>query len=294
MQRPIFVISDLHLGDGGHRDNFSTRGREQELERFLDYVVDQEGELLILGDLFEFWQMNLSKIIVKRRSLLDRLHEMGAVYVLGNHDADLSAFVGTDVLSPAFFRHMSGPIERVVGGKRFRFMHGHEVDGVNSDDAPTYGRAFCILAGIFEDGNGSPMVVNSDKCLEDELEESALSLREWAKSLFTRLRDGCLRCACKMLGRPEMYISVGNLTPAQNPSLARELLAAYKAEAAKGYDVLIVGHTHQAGRIGSWYFNSGTWARTVNSFVKIEPSGETNVFNWIDGRAEPNGNVFAC
>ena len=112
---PIFVISDLHMGDGGARDNFPLNDREKELDSFLDYVAGQQGELIVLGDLFEFWQMNLSKIVMKHLPLLDRLAAMNATYVVGNHDADLDGFVGTGFLSHPLFQRMCGPFERQIG-----------------------------------------------------------------------------------------------------------------------------------------------------------------------------------
>jgi UDP-2,3-diacylglucosamine pyrophosphatase LpxH len=123
--RPIFVISDLHMGDGGARDSFAIGSRENQLNLFLDHVARQQGELVVLGDLFEFWQTSVSKAITRHESLLDRLASLGATYVLGNHDADLAAFIGTRVLAHPFFQSMTLPIERVIGGKRFKFMHGH-------------------------------------------------------------------------------------------------------------------------------------------------------------------------
>jgi len=103
----IFVISDLHMGDGGARDNFAVGDRERQLSLFLDYVAKEQGELVVLGDLFEFWQMNPSGTITKHLPLLDRLAKMKAVYVVGNHDADLVHFVGTGCLPHPVFRHMS-------------------------------------------------------------------------------------------------------------------------------------------------------------------------------------------
>ena len=58
--RPVVVISDLHLGDRGPRDSFAVGDREKQLTLFLDFVDQQQGELVVLGDLFEFWQMNVS------------------------------------------------------------------------------------------------------------------------------------------------------------------------------------------------------------------------------------------
>ena len=168
--RPIFVISDLHMGDGGPRDNFAWGDREKQLGLFLDYVAQQQGELIVLGDLFEFWQMNLSKIITLHKPLMDRLAAMDATYVIGNHDADFDHFIGTGFLSHPLFEKMSRPFEREIGGKRFKFMHGHEVDPFNSGDTPGKGRVFCILAGMREDENKSPVLPNGE-FVEDHLEE---------------------------------------------------------------------------------------------------------------------------
>jgi UDP-2,3-diacylglucosamine pyrophosphatase LpxH len=50
--RDIFVISDLHLGDGGARDNFEMGKKTPQLRAFLDHVGSEGGELFVLGDLF--------------------------------------------------------------------------------------------------------------------------------------------------------------------------------------------------------------------------------------------------
>ncbi|MGA3015437.1 MAG: metallophosphoesterase, partial [Bacteroidales bacterium] len=168
--RPIFVISDLHMGDGGPRDNFALGDREKQLGLFLDYVTQERGELIVLGDLFEFWQMNPSKIVTKHKLLLDRLAAMNAIYVVGNHDVDFDHFIGTGFLSHPLFKKMSRPFEREIGGKRFKFMHGHEVDSFNLGDTPGKGRVCCILAGMGEDKNGSPVLPNGE-FVEDHLEE---------------------------------------------------------------------------------------------------------------------------
>jgi len=281
---PIFVISDLHMGDGGARDNFPLNNREKELGSFLDYVASQQGELIVLGDLFEFWQMNLSKIVMRRMPLLDRLAAMKATYVVGNHDADLEGFVGTRFLSHPLFQRMSGPFERQIGGKRFKFMHGHEVDPFNKGDEPGKGRIFCIVAGQFEDRNKSPVYPNGHY-VEDDLEK----IGEGLLGPWTVLASKIGRL-CRLGG---MGMAAEHLTPAQSPDRAKQMLAMYYDDMEdSGYHVLIAGHTHQPGRISDWYFNSGTWARKTNSFVQISPNGDAAVCNWVDGRAVPNDTVL--
>jgi len=279
--RDIFVISDLHIGDGGPRDNFSCKGsdRPQQFMAFLEYVEREKGELIIAGDLLEFWQSSLSKVIVQNLPLLDRLASRNATYVLGNHDADLLHFVGRDLLTHPLLKSITGPITRTIGGKTFRFMHGHEVDPFNAGDTPNWGRMMAIFAGICEDKVGSPMLG------KDPLE-----------SLLTRVGEWLLKKAANAYAAAKGAVTKstkGELTPAQNPDRAAAMLGMYAADRqAGGYDVLVVGHTHQPGRIGDWYFNTGSWATTDNNFVRIGPSGNVQVFNWIDGESRINGTVL--
>lgn len=74
-ENDIFVISDLHLGDHSKRDNFFVKGKDQDgkeidrsklLTEFLDMVEENKGQLVILGDLFEFWQANVGEVIEKK------------------------------------------------------------------------------------------------------------------------------------------------------------------------------------------------------------------------------------
>ena len=293
----IFVISDLHMGDGGARDNFPLNNREKELSSFLDYVASQQGELVVLGDLFEFWQMNLSKIVMKHLPLLDRLAAMNVTYVLGNHDADLDGFVGTGFLSHPLFQRMFGPFERQIGGKRFMFMHGHEVDPVNRGDEPDLGTLCCIFAGMQEDKNGSPVLPDGE-FVEDHLEEIGNILEDIAghfKGAETRLTGwwGQLYSQVSRRLQRTRGTAARHFTPAQNPDRAKEMLAMYWEDMEdNGYDVLIAGHTHHPGHIEDWYFNSGTWARKTNTFVQVSPDGDAAVFDWVNGRPVANNTVL--
>ncbi len=290
--KPVFIISDLHIGDGGPRDNFGCPGSERpdRLTAFLDHVEAAGGELIILGDLLEFWQAPVGDVIAHNRELLDRLGRMGAVYILGNHDSDLAGFVGTGLLRHDFFDAMldvtpkpgrpgaSPPYERRIGGKTFRLMHGHEVDPFNASPAPSWGRILSIFAGIFEEHNGSPRLAGG-KLIESRLEwlgERLLGVWHWLTTWLWRMRGGS-----SAPGR--------QLTPAQKPSRAAEMLRRYRAHHERGhYDVLVVGHTHHPGRLGDWYLNAGCWARQIANFVRIDPDGRADVYDWDGRRATPN------
>jgi UDP-2,3-diacylglucosamine pyrophosphatase LpxH len=261
---PIFVISDLHLADGGARDNFAVRDREQQFGLFLDHVAARQAELIINGDLFEFWQASLSRVLVHRRALLDRLADMQAKYVVGNHDADLAAFitdtaVNTDFLVHPSFERMCGPFERTINDRKFRFMHGHEVDEANRGDVPGWGRIFAILAGIFEDAHRSP-IFSTGQTVEGELEKLVEDFRNRFSDAMRGLWDWLAKQLGKESGALRWPDARDELTPAQNPSRAEEMMEKYEQhKEANGYHIAIVGHTHKPGRRGDWYFNSGSW-----------------------------------
>ncbi|WP_437641380.1 metallophosphoesterase [Sorangium sp. So ce854] len=277
--RDIFVISDLHIGDGGARDNFESGKKTPELRAFLDHVGSEGGELFLLGDIFELWQMNLSLLLVKRRALLDQLAALRLIYVPGNHDVDLLHFIDTDFLHHPFFACMRAPFVRELGGRRFRFCHGHESDPFNAGDDPGYGRMLSIFAGLWEDQNGSP-ILTSGESVEDVLEQFGDSmLTIWNRALATMSQRGAMRDGSD--ARPGSA-----LTPAQSPGRLGEHVVGVRAELERGdHEVAVLGHTHKAGRIGDWYFNSGSWAGPINSFLRISPDGHVRYLEWKDGRA---------
>lgn len=271
----IFVISDLHLGDGGARDNFEPGGRARQLHQFLDHVGSEGGELVILGDLFELWQMNMGRIFAHRRPLLDHFARLPLVYVPGNHDVDLLHFIGSDLLRHPFFARMRPPFERQLGGRRFRFVHGHETDPFNNSDDPGFGQMLSIFAGIFEDQNGSPLLA-SGETMETVLEQFGESMMAlWTvASLSVSARVGLDRDI-----EPQHA-----LTPAQNRDRLTEHLESIRAARDReGWEVVVLGHTHKAGRVGNWYHNSGSWVGAGHSFLRIDPEGHVRHFDWRDG-----------
>jgi UDP-2,3-diacylglucosamine pyrophosphatase LpxH len=271
---PIFCVSDLHLGDGGPRDNFAHMSggkREAEFNNFLDYVEEQQGQLFILGDLFELWQGNVSKVITYRIELLDRLAQWpggGARYILGNHDADLTYFVGHGCqLDHPFFQLILFGCAKRINGRKFYFIHGHQADPYCKGDTPGFGRIAAIYAGLKEDRNGGPLW-NKYKTVE---EHSIGRLERWS-SILRRL-----------IGKPGRF-------KAMNLELCQ-------IRSNHECDVIVSGHTHRAGQLWSksgldWgllpIYNTGTWAEQVCSFVVINNQGQVGVFDWANGKPVPN------
>ena len=270
--RTIFIVSDLHMGDGGPRDNFAVDNKAAEFSCFLDFVEAEQGELFILGDLFDFWQANIGKVLTKRLDFLDRFARMRVTYMVGDHDADFEDLIGTGLLAHPFFEKMTGPFERVIGPKRFKFMHGHEVDPFNRDGTPRWGRILAILGGLIEDRKGSPLL-SAGGFTEKTLLRMGRS--------FMWLWNDSVNWLEKSNRKEKRHSVMESLTPAQDPTREKGILALYQQDRKRnGYDVLVAGHTHHAGVFKDWYYNSGCWIGLRNNFLRIETNGRTELWEW--------------
>lgn len=279
--RPHFVVSDLHMGDKGPRDNFNAMSngrREAEFNAFLDYVDSQNGELTIDGDLFELWQGNISRVITARLDLIDRLSYMDAVYLLGNHDIDLKYFAGRVGISHPLLTHsIQRPnlgFERIIeaNGRRVLIIHGHEQDKYCRSETPDLGRISAIYSGMREDKNGGPLL--NDRWGSTTVEKR--SLGRWGRfSAFVR------RC----MGEESLDMLI-----------RQEVMKTYRE---RGVDALIHGHTHQPGQFWKHspiidrdivlpIYNSGTWAEEVCTFVRIGTGGAIELLDWVNGEPVPN------
>lgn len=251
--QPIFCVSDLHLCDRGPRDNFIARGEER-FFKFLDYVNQQQGELYILGDLFDWFQCNLSASMLAYADLLSRLAnvgELGALWVVGNHDNAFAKFIGSNVNLRMSRPTMSKPFEATIGGKRFAFLHGHEADPTCSSLNPGIGELTAIMSAMIEDHNQGP---NKNGLAVEDVFIGALEapLNIWRHVIHQATR------------RTELIDNV----------------EAYRK--AAGANVVISGHTHEPGRIGTYYYNTGCWCRDQDTFVRIDED-RIILYEWKDG-----------
>lgn len=275
--REIIILSDLHMGDGGPRDNFAFDQKERDLNNFLDHVDRLGAEIFILGDLFDFWQANIGKVLIRHMKSLDRLARMQAVYVVGNHDSDFESLIGTGLLAHSFFDRMTGPFERIIAGKRIMFMHGHELDPFSRDGTPRWGRILAILAGILEDRKGRPLLSAGGFTEKSLLAVSRTFMRIWNNSLNLFEKS-------ELHERPHRLDE--SLTPAQDPAKIKGIMSLFHYHKRKErYDFLITGHTHAAGFFQDWYCNSGCWVGMRMNFIRILPEGRIMLYEWKDGQA---------
>ena len=118
----VYVISDLHVGDGTRSDIFLAK--DKSLLAFLERVRQEQAMLVIAGDAIDFSQAwafgRVLKAHGKLFSALRQLAEAGhLLYVYGNHDHDMRFY--KEVLS---FPVVAG----VEVGDVLYITHGHELD----------------------------------------------------------------------------------------------------------------------------------------------------------------------
>lgn len=88
------IISDMHLGDGGGADDL--RENEETLMTTLDHYRGQDYQLILLGDIEEFWQFELEKIRTRYNdTVYKKIRAFGdhrVHRVFGNHDSDWCSY----------------------------------------------------------------------------------------------------------------------------------------------------------------------------------------------------------
>jgi len=252
-------------------DNLRRAGREPLFSGFLDYVEKQHGQLIILGDCFELLRYPLENIILRRRDLLDRLAAMRTVYVPGNHDEDVLSLI--DMYRPPhpFFARTSMAFTQCIGDRRFRFMHGHEIDPLMNAGWKNLGRMIGAMTHRYE----------------LRREHRALARATFGGGSRTtddpvvRLRSRLRRRVNKALREGRVRMSAEKVRLLTRQIRTQRMITHYYGDKIDDlYDVAVVGHTHYAATFGDWFFNSGSWTGRSNDFLTISPKGEVELLAW--------------
>ena len=282
-QKPIYVISDLHIGNGSAKDNLIKNDRGRTLMRFLDHVQHSDGKLVICGDLFELWRYPLEDILDAWKPLIDRLAEMDVSYIPGNHDPLLDNRYAAVRQWHPLFRKLSAPFLQTLGGKRFKFMHGHEIDPVVADAMVRLAPVFRLFTGALEFRRDC-CLVTSDRVTDILLEAGEQILRLW-HTLTRRVNQAIDESLFPLSGE--------GLIRLKQPIRMRNMMWRFYRQQEEGlYDITITGHTHYAGRFGRWYYNCGCWTRPTAGFLRIDPDGEACVCDWTEQGERINNTVL--
>ncbi len=239
-----------------------------------------------MGDFFELWKYKLPKIVKKRKSILDKLAKLNTTYVPGNHDIQVTE---TGKNKPSnlhdFFNCVSPVFIKTFGEKKFKFMHGHEVDPFIPSFLLNCGKMFGTIACAFEITSQGCILSNdavSDLCLE--VGEKILSVSHSLASCIGLAFRECYP-----------YIPAEQFNKMQRSIRTEKMLIRYHKDMSIGlYDRAIVAHTHKAGFFDNWYYNSGSWTGQTNNFLKIFPNGNIDVLDWTKNGPQKNNTSIAC
>lgn len=233
MFQRTLIVSDIHLGAVAEEN-------ARAFLAFLEQAHRRGDELLINGDLFDFW-FEYSQVIPRGQlDVLVRLRHlveggMPILFMGGNHDAWGGSFlrdeVGIEVLAE--------PARRCIGGRRAYIAHG---DGLGPAD-----RGYRVLrwAARSPAGRGLFRWIHPDLGLP-----------------LARLASGTRRAQARGAG-------------VESPRAT--LLAKHAAEvlaAHEDVDLVVFGHSHRPEATelapGRFYLNSGDWLHH-NSFAVVTP-----------------------
>jgi UDP-2,3-diacylglucosamine pyrophosphatase LpxH len=251
-------------------DNLHRAGRELLFNSFLNYVEKQNGQLVLLGDFFELLRYPVESILVRRRGLLDRLAEMRAVYVPGNHDEDVFSLIDPYCPLHPLFNRITEAFTQRIGGRRFRFMHGWK----------NLGRMIGAMTHRYELRRERCAAVREVMMIDDPIVRLRVRLR---RSMTKALQDGRVRTSAERVRLLTRQIRTQCMITHYLGDRVQDL-----------YDVAIVGHTHYAATFGDWFFNSGSWTGRSNDFLTISPKGEVEAFHWTSCGPQLRDEILAA
>jgi UDP-2,3-diacylglucosamine pyrophosphatase LpxH len=155
----IVAVSDLHLGMN------SQNGRvERRFENFLAYLKENlfrnGGDLVLLGDIFDFWRSDIKNVLLRSENIIEKLFAMESKeifthYVVGNHDFYMHTIAREECLP--FFTIAKSLVlfnDSADSTAKFKFIHGYQLEILANPyikDFKVYenlAQMLCMVSGI--------------------------------------------------------------------------------------------------------------------------------------------------
>ena len=247
--KPVYIISDTHLGAGNSNDFYRTF----ELHQFLQRAEKQASELVLLGDIFELLQSELTEIYIQHHEIIQHIFRLAekipVTFVLGNHDAFLAVdwkekntgyLLGSRIVVTPTYQNPALSMTAI---------HGHQYDAVNRRED------MLDLAGGSTPGDRISRAVG---WLEEHVHKKSDSFLEKLyldyKLMLKKIGDDTASASTLVTPAHPLYEKLGG-TYSEYEAGAADLL--------KGSVSLVaMGHTHQQGITpleGGLYVNTGSW-----------------------------------
>lgn len=240
--RPVYLTSDVHLGA-------IPREREASFLRWLRYAAASAGEIVLNGDVFDFWFEFRRGVPSGYGPVLEALRQIAAggtsvTLMGGNHDWWGGAYL-RERIGVTFLRE---PTELVLAGRRTLLAHG---DGLGPGDL-SYRLLRLLLRG---------------------------RLTRWAFGwLPPRLGSAIARRVSQTEDRD---VAPGN-DEKRRASFLRNW-AEEKLRQDRRLDLVILGHTHlpelRQVEEDRWYLNAGDWVHH-RSYAVLRPGRPPELLSW--------------
>ncbi len=279
-ERRIYLISDLHLGDGTRGDAFL--GKDRELLALLAQVREENAHLVIVGDAIDFHQAwSISRVLSAHSRLLGELSRLaqsdqhGVTYIWGNHDYDISLFKGLfhfDICSTLCI------------GDEVLVRHGYEYDpfiGPNLDQTHVATRIHHLIERLLDTWIRLPL---------ENFYTFENRLAFWVAhkiALAIRARDDLLRWAGLLEGTSKTAdaLQYWLMNQIGNPGCLYDGVADALRTGTHRY--IVAGHSHMPGVIevspDRFYVNTGSWTFSSAQYALWE-DGQLTVRDWISGK----------
>lgn len=269
----ILIISDMHIGDGSKMEGF--QNKDELLLDFLRFAEHHSDTVIIAGDGFDVCQAwSLKRIYRAHRYLMDAMHrlaqQMPVYYIQGNHNDMPRELV-------VYFPFEYHPALWI--GDKIYIEHGHQYDPYCQPGNTKSDRMVKIHA-LFERLAGAPLRIPMRKYYG-----WSTRIGHW---LFYRYGQWQWLRAQLFLrwGQPDRaqvcFDFLDYFGRGEWGELNINLQAVHEVLMAAPYEVLICGHSHQAGKVrfpGGLYINSGSWTFDEATFVDLD-HGTIEVKSW--------------
>ena len=242
--KPVFIASDAHLGA-------SPPSHEQAFYAWLDHAATASSEIILNGDLFDFWFEYRTGVTKGHERVLGRLREivesgLPITLVGGNHDWWGGRFL-TEEIGVRFNRR---PEVREIAGYTTFLAHG---DGLGAGD-----HGYKVLKPVLR----SPLTRLAFGVLP-------VDLGDHVASHVSNTKERWDQWGPKQVARSE----------------AMEAWAVERVEQDAELDIVLLGHTHlpmlrEVGQ-GRWYVNSGDWV-FHQTWVTLSPGEPPRIDDWRD------------
>jgi UDP-2,3-diacylglucosamine pyrophosphatase LpxH len=252
----IVVISDAHLAEKSKDEKVEIDDREflDFLNHVKDDLLSDGGDLVILGDLIDFWRRDFAKALMEMEDVISVLasfkKNVKVHYIVGNHDYYMLCLKET--LSESFpFENVAECVRLQEGGEKFFFTHGYQLEVLANPYYKSLTSYKCFaenlcLAGD-DTGNAASELwdmIQTSKSVLDNLRRVPSDLRGALKSMMKSPDD-------RLCGRHEAALTIDNLAKCKSRTVYLGM----------GTDeFLIYGHTHnpfvdeenRVANVGSW------------------------------------------